>query len=105
MLIQVVPRVVPVMLVVGVMACLSTSQQVMTNDLVCDGSQCQCYVVSVSGGVTRYDSGGRGNTRLVSRVSQQDAGWPHPLVMLCPDFKVIKSTFYICQRGNCIRYD
>ena len=63
------------------------------------------YVVSVSGGVTRYDSGGRGNTRLVSRVSQQDAGWPHPLVMLCPDFKVIKSTFYICQRGNCIRYD
>ena len=48
MLIQVVPRVVPVMLVVGVMACLSTSQQVMTND--------QCYVVSVSGGVTRYDS-------------------------------------------------
>ena len=83
MLIQVVPRVVPVMLVVGVMACLSTSQQVMTNDLICDGSQCHCYVVSVSGGVTRYDSGGRGNTRLVSRVSQQDAGWPHPLVMLC----------------------
>ena len=109
MLIQVVPRAVLVMLVVGVMACLSSQYlsagEVITNDLVCDGSQCQCYVVSVSGGVTRYDSGGRGNTRLVSRVSQQDAGWPHPLVMLCPDFKVIKSTFYICQRGNCIRYD
>ena len=106
MLIQVVPRVVPVMLVVGVMACLSTSQQVMTNDLICDGSQCHCYVVSVSGGVTRYDSQWW-TWQLSPGVKSQSTGcrMAPPPRHVVPDFKVIKSTFYICQRGNCIRYD